>query len=108
MLKMEFELRDDSEIIPSLPDNFKLHSQLSLFPHLVQLQSHSNNEALHPTHLVYSAKSSLIEMTYKIIKNKCKINILEICSLFSIIMIHLFIFYTINNKHIYMKIHYGL
>lgn len=35
-----------------------VHLQLSLFPHLGQLQEHNNNEVLHPTHLVYSAKSS--------------------------------------------------
>ena len=37
-----------------------LHPQSSLLPHLGQLQSHNNNDASHPMHFVYSAKSSLI------------------------------------------------
>jgi len=85
--------------------NFKLHSQLFLFPHLGQLQSQSNNEASHPLHLVYSAKSSLIKISYNMMKNKCEINILKIYSIFLIIMIHLFIFYTIDNKfHLHKNI----
>lgn len=76
----------------------RLHSHFSLFPHLGQLQSQSNNEALQPTHFVYSAKSSLIECTYDTMKIKCIINILKKCLLFSTIITYLFIFYTIYNK----------
>ena len=62
----------------------RLHSHFSRFPHLGQLQSQSNNEALQPTHFVYSAKSSLIEYIYDTMKIKCVINILKICLIFNI------------------------
>ena len=62
----------------------RLHSHFSLFPHLGQLQSQSNNEALQPTHFVYSAKSSLIGYIYNTMKIKCVINILKICLIINI------------------------